>query len=45
MNEKVNNVKVNSFDLAASKERGKIKLIITQELTGHLQLNISKGNL
>jgi hypothetical protein len=34
MNEKVNNVKVNSFDLAASKERGKIKLYYNSRAYG-----------
>jgi FkbM family methyltransferase len=30
INEKLNNVKINSFNIAAGKERGKIKLYYTQ---------------
>jgi hypothetical protein len=37
INEKLNNVKINSFNMAAGKERGKIKLYYTQGNWGFLQ--------
>ena len=42
INEKLNNVKINSFNIAAGNKNGKIKLIMNQGLTEHLQLNVNK---
>lgn len=45
INEKLNSVKINSFNLAAGKERGKVNYIMNLGIMEYLLLNGNKRNL
>jgi hypothetical protein len=44
INEKLNNVKINSFNIAAGNKNGKVKLFYEPGAWDHLLLNINKKN-